>query len=127
MSLDEVVMAIQPLGGVQEVGCNGMAVGGEELAVPAGVSVCVAVWSVDVGVDVSVGVDVGKMRGRVGGICVGVAGGGRVSASASVMPPITKTTDTRAMMTPPPNWRRDCISNSPRLWQACSSKWAEGR
>ena len=57
----------------------------------------------------SVDVGVGKLSGRVGGIWVGAVDGGRVSARASEMPPSTKTTETMAMMTPPPNWRKACI------------------
>jgi hypothetical protein len=53
------------------------------------------------GEDVIVGV--GKLCGSVGGICVGVEGAGNDSASASMMPPITKMTETIATMIPMPN------------------------
>ena len=89
----------QPTGGVHMVGANGVF---NTVLVAEGVAVCVAVGvSLRTGDPVAVGV--GKLNGNVGGICVGVEGGGNVSASASMIPPTTKMTETIAMMTPMPN------------------------
>ncbi len=66
---------------------------GTRVIVSVGVSLCV---------DMMVAVGVGKLNGNVGGICVGVAGAGNVSASERKIPPITKMTETIAMMTPTP-------------------------
>jgi hypothetical protein len=52
---------------------------------------------------VTVGVGVGKLCGSVGGIWVGVAAEGRLSARDRKMPPITSITETTAMITPAPN------------------------
>src|SRR5512132_466415 len=96
-------------GGVQTVGaanCCEAAGDGEAVAVPVAVSVAVC----SAGVDVNVGV--GKLSGSVGGICVGVAWAGRFSARERTIPPRTKTTDTMAMITPPPNWRMAFITGS---------------
>ncbi len=62
-----------------------------------------------------VNVAVGKFSEMVGGIGVGVACAGRVSASAREMPPMTSKTDMMAMITPPPSCRKDCI-NSPSIF-----------
>jgi hypothetical protein len=92
---------------VQEIGDERIAVGGGE-AVSVGVSICrVGIW-------VMVIVGVGKLNGNVGGIWVGVAGGGRVSARERKIPPMTKITEKIAMITPPPNWRKACMISSPR-------------
>jgi hypothetical protein len=94
-------MRIQPAGGVQDPGDATMA--------SAAVAVPVIVGSAEaVGVSVSgklmvVAVGVGKLCGNVGGICVGVAGGGRVSARDKKMPPITRITEKIATITPPPS------------------------
>jgi hypothetical protein len=72
-----------------------------KVSVAEGVTVCVAV-DVSLCIGEAVIVGVGKLTGSVGGICVGVEGGGNVSASASIIPPTTKMTETIAMMTPMP-------------------------
>jgi hypothetical protein len=68
------VIRIQPEGGVHDVGEASararVAVGDSEIAV------CVSV----AGKPMVVAVGVGKLSGKVGGIWVGVAGGGRLSA-----------------------------------------------
>jgi hypothetical protein len=56
-----------------------------------------------------VAVGVGKLWGNVGGICVGVAGGGRVSARDKNTPPITRITEKMATITPAPSCRKNCI------------------
>src|SRR6476659_5482436 len=84
-------------------------------AVSDGIIVCVAV-SVSLGRAViceAVAVGVGKLNGKVGGMSVGVAAGGRVSARERKIPPMTRITETIAMITPTPNWRRACMLNSP--------------
>ena len=53
--------------------------------------------------EVTVAVGVGKLRGSVGGICVGVAGEGRVSARERNIPPRTRTTEAIAIKTPTPS------------------------
>jgi hypothetical protein len=101
-----VVICIQPEGGVQDAEAGDReAMVGEGEAVSVDVSICKAAVMVAVGV--------GKFGGNVAGTWVGVAGGGNVSASERKIPPRTRITETIAMMTPPPNWRRDCIINSP--------------
>ena len=103
-------MAIQPTGGVQVVGSNANVAVDGTVAVSVAVMVVVGVSLASVGVSItSPDVGVGKLSGRVGGICVGAAEVGRVSASASEMPPSTRMTETMAIMTPPPNWRKACI------------------
>jgi hypothetical protein len=72
-----------------------------KVLVAEGVTVCVAV-DVSLCIGKAVIVGVGKLTGSVGGICVGVEGGGNVSASASIIPPTTKMTETIAMMIPMP-------------------------
>jgi hypothetical protein len=48
-------------------------------------------------------VGVGKLDGNVGGMSVGVAAAGRFSANERKIPPMTKITETMAMITPTPN------------------------
>lgn len=100
-----------PTGGVHTTGTYEVL---DKVSVAEGVDVvvCVAV-GVSLCTSEAVGVGVGKLSGSVGRICVGVEGGGSVSASASMIPPTTKMTETIAMMTPIPNWRSDCMISSP--------------
>ena len=90
-----------------------MAVGARGDAVSVGNVVSVGSSEIAV-IAVMVAVGVGKLNGSVGGIFVGVAGGGKLSAKERKTPPKTKITETIAMMTPAPNWRRDCIITPPR-------------
>lgn len=109
---------------MQDVGDTDIceAVGNTE-AVSEGSTVSV---SVSLGRTVTtVAVGVGKLNGKVGGISVGVAGEGRVSARERKIPPMTKITEKIATITPPPNWRQDCIINSPHslqvnFWQSAA-------
>jgi hypothetical protein len=107
------MIRIHPDGKIQEVGCEMIAVGATEVAVSVGVVVCVGSSEMVV-MAVIVAVGVGKLNGSVAGIFVGVAGGGKLSARERKMPPKTKITETIAMMTPAPNWRRDCMITPPR-------------
>ena len=103
------------------------AMGGTSVSLGIGIAV-----SVFIGVSICAGdvskVDVGKMSGIVGGICVGVAGEeGIDSASDKNIPPITNIKETIPIITPPPNWRRDCMIISPRLSRARSWQSAAAR
>jgi hypothetical protein len=69
--------------------------------------------SVTVSAVETVAVGVGRLSGRVGGMRVGVAGEGRLSASERNIPPMTRMMEKIAIITPPPNWRRFCIINPP--------------
>lgn len=110
-------MRIHPGGGVHAVGDTTEIVGeGDAVSVTA--VVCSAGACVNVGV--------GKLSGSVGGICVGVAEVGKVSASERKIPPRTNTTETIAMMTPPPNWRRACMASSPVILRVHFWRLAEG-
>jgi len=91
------MIRIHPTGGL-----HGVVVTANSVSVGGAVAVCVAV-DVSLCMGEAVIVGVGKLNGNVGGICVGVEGGGNVSASASMIPPTTKMTETIAMMTPMPN------------------------
>jgi hypothetical protein len=108
-----MTIRIQPEGKVQEMGCEMIAVGATEVAVSVGMMIWVGISKVKVTVAI-VAVGVGKLNGNVGGICVGVAGGGKLSAKERKMPPKTKITETIAMMIPAPSWRRDCMITPPR-------------
>jgi hypothetical protein len=66
---------------------------------------------------ITVDVAVGKSNEMVGGMGEGVARDGSVSARAREIPPITKITERRAMMTPPPNCRKDCIISPLLFWR----------
>jgi len=81
---------------------------GEDDADDARPAVCVAV-GVAVGVSLCAlareGVIVGKFSCKVGGICVGVARDGNVSASDRKIPPTTRTAETSPMIIPTLNWR----------------------
>lgn len=111
---------------MQDVGCETIceAVGNPD-AVSEGSTVSVNVSLGRVAICVVVAVGVGKLNGNVGGIRVGVAGDGRVSARERKMPPMTKITEKIATSTPAPNWRRACIISSPRplqmnFWQSAT-------
>jgi hypothetical protein len=67
--------------------------------------------SVTVSAVARVAVGVGRLSGSVGGIWVGVASDGRLSASERKTPPMTRMMEIIAIITPPPNWRRFCIFN----------------
>jgi hypothetical protein len=106
------VIRIHPEGGVQIVG-------GRDVCEAIGRADAVSEGSI-VSVGVSLGrtvmivaVGVGKLSGNVGGMGVGVAGVGKVSARERKIPPMTKITEKIAMITPAPNWRRACIISSP--------------
>jgi hypothetical protein len=95
------MIRIHPTGGVHGVDVDTNRVFSAVLVAKV-VAVCVAVGvSLCMGEAVIVGV--GKLCGNVAGIWVGVEGAGKDSASASMMPPTTKTTETIAMMIPTPN------------------------
>ncbi len=102
-------MRIHPDGGVQDA-CTNRVLVGKSVSVALGVMICV---NDAVGVSLrgaeTVNVAVGKLKETVGEIGVGVACDGSDSDRASEIPPITKITETRAMMTPPPNCRKFCI------------------
>jgi hypothetical protein len=107
----EVMTRVHPEGGAQVAGSEEMVVGKAD-AVGVGVSavgeaVGEAVWMK------IVAVGEGRLNGSVGGIRVGVAGGGKVSASERKMPPTTRMMEKIAMITPPPNWRRFCMITPP--------------
>ena len=53
--------------------------------------------------EVTVAVGVGKLSGSVGGICVGVAGAGKLSARERKIPPRTKITEAIAIRTATPS------------------------
>ena len=72
------MIRIQPEGGVQVVGAAARTVA---VVVPVVVGSAVVVGVSVAGKSMVVGVGVGKLSGNVGGICVGVEAGGRVSAS----------------------------------------------
>src|SRR5512141_3011126 len=101
-------MGVQPDGWLQ-AGCT------YRVLVAKGVSVGTAmIVAVEVSVETStavgeaVKVAVGNSREIVGGIGVGVACEGRLSDRAREMPPMTRITETSAMMRPLPNCRKDC-------------------
>lgn len=107
-------MRIQPEGGVQVTGT----VGTNNVLVRKGVSVCETVAVVvSLRIGEIVNVAVGKSSESVGAMADGVACAGNVSARASEMPPITRITETRAIMTPPPNCRKDCIIFPLSFWR----------
>jgi hypothetical protein len=109
VSLEVVVMRIQPDGVMQEICTKSVLVAkAVSVAEGRGVMLGVVVGDADITAE-PVKVAVGKSREIVGGMGVGDACGGRVSAKASEMPPITNNMEMRAMRTPPPNCRKDCI------------------
>lgn len=115
MSPAEVITRIQPDGGVQEAGSKEIVVGKSD-ATCVGVSVAGEAVGVGEGDAVSmVAVGDGRLRGSVGGIRVGVAAGGNVSARERKIPPTTRMTEKIAIITPPPNWRRFCMINPPSV------------
>ena len=104
-------MRIQPEGGAQVAGSEEIVVGKADA-----ISVGVSDTSEAVGDAVSteiVAVGEGRLNGNVGGIKVGVAGEGKVSASERKIPPTTRIMEKIAIITPPPNWRRFCMLNPP--------------
>ena len=104
-------MRIQPDGGTQEAGNEEIVVGKRD-ATCVGVSdACEGVGEGDAVSMVAVGE--GRLNGRVGGIRVGVAAGGNVSARERKIHPTTRMTEKIAIITPPPNWRRFCMINPP--------------
>jgi len=104
-------MRIHPAGGLQVAGSEEIVVGKRE-AICVGVrDACEEVGEGDAVSRVAVGV--GRLNGSVGGIRVGVAGEGRVSARERKMPPTTRIMEKIAIITPPPNWRRFCMINPP--------------
>ena len=66
-------------------------------------------------------VAVGNINEIVGGIGVGVACEGRFSERASEIPPITRITEMRAMMTPLPNCRKFCIISPYVSWRSATA------
>src|SRR5215207_4952210 len=121
VSLVDVIMRSQPEGGMQVMGMAVEIVGTNNVLVKKGVGVCGAV-AVSLTIAEIVNVAVGKSSDIVGGMVVGVACDGSVSARASEIPPITKITETRAMMTPPPNCRKDCIISPLYSWQLAKAR-----
>ena len=99
VSLAVVMMAIQPLGGVQTATVGGNARVDVDDAIVVAVIVAVGVSLRRVGIPMPiVVVGDGIVCGRVGGTWEGALEGGRVSASASEMPPSTRITETIAIM-----------------------------
>ncbi len=102
VSAKETTMGVQPLGGGGQVVADGKM----NVTVAGGVSVFAGVL-VDVSDEVGSRSKVGVKRvaGEVGDIKTGIGcvGGEADSAMASETPPITRTIETMAMMTPPPN------------------------
>ena len=94
-------ICIQPAGG------GAQTVGEEEeedrtvVGVPVGVEVGVSLCAF-----ASDGVMVGKFSCKVGGICVGVAREGNVSARDRKIPPITRMAEINPMVIPTLNWRK---------------------
>jgi hypothetical protein len=89
---------------------------GKSVGICVGVSVaCVAVTEGDGDAVSMVAVGDGRLNGSVGGISVGVAAGGNVSARERKIPPTTRMTEKIAIITPPPNWRRFCMINPPSV------------
>jgi hypothetical protein len=86
VSPEPVVISIQPEGGVHEAGMGEGPSVGEAVSVRVGSVAIVVAVSVG-GKPMVVAVGVGKLSGNVGGICVGVAAGGNVSARDRKMPP----------------------------------------
>src|ERR1044071_8862441 len=117
-------MRTHPDGGVQDAWTKSVFVG-KGVSVALGKVGCISVNDA-VGVSLSeaatVNVAVGKLNEVVGEIGVGVACGGSVSERASEMPPITKITETRAMMTPPPNCRKFCIISPLSSWRSAIAR-----
>src|SRR5215216_3828810 len=110
-------MRIQPDGGLHETWTKRVLVA-KGVSVANGVLVCVCVEvPVSVRMDAAVNVAVGNSNEVVGAIGVGVACDGSVSARAREIPPITRTTETRAIMTPPPNCRKFCIISPLFFWR----------
>lgn len=102
LSAKETTIGVQPLGG----GGQFVAEGEMNVKVAGGVSVNVGVLvavSDEVGSESKVGVK--KANGEVGETKTGIGcvGGNADSAMASETPPMTKTIEMMAMMTPPPN------------------------
>jgi hypothetical protein len=104
VSLEDVLTRIHPEGGT-----HGAATAVVAWVVVVGdgeaVSVVVAVRTREV----TVAVGVGKLNGRVGGIWVGVASAGRLSARERKIPPSTRITEAIAIKTPTPSCRKACI------------------
>ena len=101
VSLAPIATGIHPEGGLQEA-CTKSVLVAKAVSVGIAVNVAVVV-SVSANESEGVNVAVGKLSEIVGGIGVGVAWGGIVSARAREMPPITSNTEMMAMITPPPN------------------------
>jgi hypothetical protein len=74
---------------------------------------CEAVGEGDADAVSMVAVGDGRLNGSVGGMRLGVAAGGSVSARERKIPPTTRMTEKIAIITPPPNWRRFCMINPP--------------
>ncbi|HET8562609.1 MAG TPA: hypothetical protein VFM35_01930 [Candidatus Binatia bacterium] len=94
--------------------------GSEEIVVGKREAISVGVMDVSVivgdgdGDAVSiVAVGEGRLKGSVGGMRVGVAGEGKVSASERKIPPTTRMIEKIAIITPAPNWRRFCMITPP--------------
>jgi hypothetical protein len=117
----DVKMRSQPEGAVQAMEMVVGMVGTNTVLVRKGVGVCATV-GVSLTIAETVNVAVGISSEIVGGMVVGVACDGKVSARASEIPPITKITETRAMMTPPPNCRKDCIISPLYSWQLAKAR-----
>jgi hypothetical protein len=109
----EVITRIQPDGGVQEAGSEEIVVGKRDGACVGVSDACEAVGEGDADAVSVVAVGDGRLNGSVGGIRVGVAAGGNVSARERKIPPTTRMTEKIAIITPPPNWRRFCMISPP--------------
>lgn len=122
LSPDAVVIRIHPLGVVQDAGTKIVLVATSVLVL----TVATMAVGVEMGVSVmsaaTVNVAVGKFSEMVGGMGVGVACDGKVSARASEMPPITRITERRAMMTPLPSCRKGCIISPWPFWRGAGAR-----
>src|SRR5215212_1799503 len=117
LSPDVVVIRTHPFGVVHEAWTKSVLVATSVLVF----SVAMMAVGVAMGVSVirgaTVNVAVGKFSEMVGGMGVGVACDVNVSARASEMPPITRITERRAMMTPLPSCRKGCIISPWPFWR----------
>jgi hypothetical protein len=98
---------------VQEAGSEEIVVGKTDGTCVGVSEACVAVGEGDGDAVSMVAVGDGRLNGSVGGIRLGVAAGGSVSARERKIPPTTRMTEKIAIITPPPNWRRFCMISPP--------------